>query len=64
MNNEKLYDYLFHYNHHTKSWAAIPRDKHDSYWSDYHTPGIIRSSDIKTLIELINKGDDFVKKIK
>jgi|TARA_R110000868_G_scaffold21878_1_gene90521 hypothetical protein len=61
---EELYSYLFHYNHHTGLWSAIPREKHDEYWNDAKSKGILRSKSIGTLITLINKGDDFIKKIK
>ena len=59
-----IYDYVFHYNHITQNWAAIPRDKYLEYWSNHKTPGVLRSTDIKTLILLIAKGEDFIKAIK
>ena len=61
--NESITDYLFHYNSNTKFWAAIPRDKYVFYWNDYSTPGVIRSKSISTLIEIINKGDGFIKQL-
>lgn len=61
---ESLYNYVFHYNSISKTWAAIPRDKYQQYWSNPKIPGILKSSDIKTLVELIGKGEDFVKSIK
>lgn len=61
---ENIHNYVFHYNPMTKNWNAIPRDKYQQYWSDSKTPGILKSSSIKTLVELINKGEDFVKSIK
>lgn len=61
---ESLYNYVFHYNSISKNWAAIPRDKYQEYWSNPKTPGILKSSDIKTLVELISRGEDFVKSIK
>jgi hypothetical protein len=48
----------------SKSWSAIPRDKYQQYWSDPNTPGILKSSNVKTLMELIGKGEDFIKTIK
>lgn len=60
---EKLYDYTFHYNHYTKKWSAIPRDKYMEYWNNQNAEGILKSSNIKTLIELIQKGDDFINSI-
>ena len=61
---ESLYNYVFHYNSMTKNWSAIPRDKYQEYWSNPKTAGILKSSDIKTLVELIGKGEDFIKTIK
>jgi hypothetical protein len=61
---ENVYNYVFHYNSMTKNWSAIPRDKYQEYWSNPNTPGILKSSNIKTLVELIGKGEDFVKSIK
>lgn len=61
MNN--VYNYVFHFNPSTKMWNAIPRDEYLAYWS---TPvremdGVIRSKDINTLVELIERGDEFLK---
>lgn len=61
---EKLYDYLLHYNHYNGLWNAIPREKINDYWNDNNTKGVLKSKNIKTLIELITKGEDFIKKIK
>ena len=61
---EQLQQYVFHYNPFNKTWHAIPRDKYTEYWSNSKTNGILRSSNIKTLIELVSKGEDFIKKIK
>jgi len=60
---ENLYDYLFHYNHYDGLWNAIPRELVNQYWNDRKTKGVIKSKNITTLIELINRGDDFIKKI-
>lgn len=51
---DQLYNWVFHYNHYTKMWAAIPRERYNDYWAgdDF---GIIRSSSIDTLIELTRK---------
>ena len=61
---EKLYDYLIHYNHFTKLWNAIPRDSYPAYWSNRKVEGVISSKKIQTLIELITRGEDFIKSIK
>ena len=60
---EKLYDYLLHYNSFTGLWNAIPRDKINDYWNNIETEGVLKSKNVKTLIELITKGDDFIKTI-
>jgi hypothetical protein len=64
MEMSNLYDYLLHYNHHDGLWSAIPRDKVNDYWNDRKTKGVLKSKDIKTLIELITRGKEFIKKIK
>lgn len=61
---EELQQYVFHYNPFTETWYAIPRDKYTEYWSNANTKGVLKSSKINTLIELISKGDKFIKKIK
>ena len=53
--NAHLHDWVFHYNMFTHTWAAIPRECYQGYWSDMNHPGIIRSSSIETLIELTGK---------
>lgn len=58
---EELYGYVFHYNPYEKLWNAIPRDVYNSYFSDRFTDGILKSKDINTLIEILSKGEDFVK---
>lgn len=63
-NMEELQQYVFHFNPFNKTWYAIPRDKYTDYWSDSNTKGVLKSSKIQTLIELISKGDTFIKKIK
>lgn len=60
---ENLYDYLLHYNHFDKIWNAIPRDKVNDYWNNRNIEGVLRSKNIKTLIEIITRGDDFIKSI-
>jgi len=55
LKNAHLQDFVFHYNIFTSSWAAIPRELYQQYWSDYNTPGIIRSSSIETLIDILGK---------
>ena len=61
---DNLYDYVLHYNIYNGLWSAIPRDKYNAYWSEKKVEGVISSKDINTLIELITRGKDFIKKIK
>lgn len=60
---ENLYNYVLHYNHFTKLWNAIPRDKYTEYWSDRKTEGILSSKKLETLIELITRGENFINSI-
>jgi hypothetical protein len=64
MEMSNLFDYVLHYNHFDKNWNAIPRDKYNEYWSNRKVDGVLKSKEIKTLIELITRGDDFIKTIK
>lgn len=61
---EELQQYVFHFNPFNKTWYAIPRDLYTEYWSNPNVKGVLKSSKINTLIELISKGDKFIKKIK
>lgn len=47
---EQLYSYVFHYNHFTELWYAIPRDKYTNYWDDKSTEGVLHAKDVDTLI--------------
>jgi hypothetical protein len=60
---EKLYDYLLHYNPFTGMWNAVPREQYAAYWSNRNVEGVLTSKNVKTLIELIIKGDEFIKTI-
>jgi len=60
----KIYDWVFHYNIYTKTWNAIPREKYSEYWNNNKVDGVISSRKIETLIEIINRGDEFIKSIK
>lgn len=50
-----LYQYVFHFNHFTELWNAVPRDQYNQYWSDSKTDGVLRSKSIETLVEIIQK---------
>ena len=56
--------YVLHFNPYTNVWNAIPRDKYNEYWNDINTKGVLSSKKVETLIELITKGDEFIKSIK
>lgn len=67
---DNLYGWLFHFNHHEKSWAAFRREHISEYFNGDFTH-VIKSKTQKTLEELIcsNDGDlekiqNFVKKLK
>lgn len=32
-NRERMYGFVFHYNHMTKLWSSIPRDSYVDYWN-------------------------------
>lgn len=61
---ENLYNYVFHYNNFTGLWSAIPRESYNSYWDDSDSEGVIQSKEINVLIDLIERGDEFIKSIK
>lgn len=65
MDQSYLHDWIFHYNAYTKKWAAIPRELYNAYWSNYELDGIIRSTCLATLHEIIQKteGEDIEKKL-
>jgi len=58
---ENLYDYAFWFNIYEDIWYAIPRDKWTLFFSgkeDKHKmEGVYRSSEIDTLIAVINNPD-------
>lgn len=62
---DKLYPYVFHYDHYSQTWNAIPRTEYVDYWSNPSAcKGILKSSQISTLIEMIERGEEFIKSIK
>jgi hypothetical protein len=62
---ENLYNWVFHFNPYTKQWAAIPRDLYNQYWDDCDLEGVVKSSKLSTLLEIIEKTDglDIEKKL-
>jgi len=61
---EEIQNYVFHFNIYTQKWNGIPRDLYNKYWDNHKIKGVLQSSDIKTLIELIGKGDKFINSVK
>ena len=51
----ELYNYVFHYNHFTELWSAIPRDKYNQYWDNDESEGILQSKEFTTLVSIIVK---------
>lgn len=51
----KLYNYIFHYNHYTELWNAIPRELYVKYWDNDDIEGVLKSKNFNTLIEIITK---------
>lgn len=54
-----LHDWVFHFNTFSNTWAAIPRELYQAYWSDYNLKGVLRSTEINTLLSILyrTKGD-------
>jgi len=52
---EALFDWVFHYNHHTDVWTAIPRDYYVHYWNGRSEERMVRSRSIQTLVDLITR---------
>jgi len=51
----KLYNWVFHFNHYTGLWSAIPKDIYGKYWDNDELEGVMKSKDINTLIEIITR---------
>lgn len=58
-----LYGWVFHYNKYTDLWYAIPRELYVKYWDNDNIEGVLKSKQISTLLELIDRRKDFVKSI-
>ena len=59
---DALYDWLFHYNPHTKSWAAFRRENMQDYFNG-NFENVVKSKSQKTLEELIISNDGDIRKI-
>lgn len=57
MDKDKLYlhDWVFHYNALNSTWAAIPRELYNQYWSNFTLEGVLRSSGFETLLDILHK---------
>lgn len=59
---KELYDWLFHFNHHTGKWAAFKRDDREKYFNTGHNRerenGILFADDLKDLINFITKNNE------
>lgn len=56
--DNKLYGYIFHFNHMTGKWAAIPRGKERDYFNNLNgriNTGILYSENIDTLLKFLKK---------
>ena len=60
---DNLYDWLFHYNHHTNLWSAFKRSDLQDYFNGT-CKNVLRSEKQSTLEELIIKTDGDSKLIK
>ena len=64
-NKDCLYDWLFHYNHYTKLWAAFRREDSNAYFSNFDDPKlkVYKSTKVDTLIDILIKFECDTKKI-
>lgn len=58
-----MFNWVFHYNPYLNLWNAIPRHKYQEYWSNLTADEVLKSKDLNVLIEMINRGEDFIKSI-
>lgn len=54
-NLQEIYPYTFHHNYHTGTWTAIPKGFEKDYWNNMTAPGMLRSTDITILIDIIQR---------
>lgn len=57
--NSFMYNWIFHFNPFTETWAAIHRDDYMKYWDKLDHPRCLKSKNISDLKELLykTKGD-------
>jgi hypothetical protein len=63
MINNELYDWLFHYNHHIKSWAAFKREDITKYFNG-ELQNVLTSKKHSTLADIIERTGGDEAKIK
>ena len=63
INKDNLYDWVFHYNHISKTWAAIKRDEIADYFNG-NLQDVLTSKKHSTLVDIITKTDGDPKKVK
>jgi hypothetical protein len=57
-----LYQWLFHYNHYSEKWNAFKREDYVDVFNGKKKP--LASSSINTLIEIVEKTEGDVSKLK
>lgn len=57
MSNDKLYDWVFHYNHYTNEWCAFKREHYSEYFNGNHN-NVIRNKSHNNLVDFILKSSE------
>ena len=60
---EHLYGWLFTYNIYSKVWMATISKFSNDLTNNFNSPNVIKSSSIKTLIEVITKFEGNITKV-
>ncbi len=63
INDNILYNWLFHYNYHIKSWAAFKREDASKYFNG-ELQNVLTSKNHSTLVDVIQRTDGDEAKIK
>ena len=61
--NNTLYDWVFRFNTMDSCWYATKRDNFNDFYSNIKSDKLLKSKNINTLVEIINKTDGDIKKI-
>jgi len=59
-----IHNWIFNFNEHTQKWVAVTRDNYFDLFNSSNSENCLKSSSIDTLIELINKTNGDIEKIK